>query len=193
MGSGKDTVAQIISEIMKTCNLRVEIIPFALELKRMVMELFNYTEEEVYRTKPPEVRTILQKFGTDVIRKRQNDFWIRQLERNAHIVDSPFSYVFVVVPDVRFENEARFIRDKGGLLLRIERNIEVTLDSENKQHSSETDLDDNPDLFHEVIFNDSCIGELRDRVRRAIRPIISCESMEELEAGMMERAGYNIG
>lgn len=195
MGSGKDTVAKIIEEILKTCNIRVEIIPFALELKRMVMELFKYTEEEVYRTKPPEVREILQRFGTDVIRKRQEDFWIRQLERNAQKVDSPFGYVFVVVPDVRFENEAEFVKGQGGLLFRVQRNeaSEAARKEESGQHRSEIDLDSKPWLFHETIYNNSTFNELRDRVREALKPVMICESLDQLEIGMKERASGRSG
>lgn len=194
MGSGKDTVAKIISEHLNSLGCRTAIVPFALELKRMVMELFGFSEEEVYKTKPPEVRRILQMFGTNVIRERDENFWIRMLEKNAEKVDNPFGYVFVIVPDVRFYNEAQFIRSRGGLLIRVERDqnptvmVDNTEESGAKLHLSETDLDHRSYMFHQVINNNWSLKELEEFTLGRLSAITSCKTLEELECGMRKRA-----
>ena len=56
-------------------------------------------------------RTVLQNFGTDVVKNFQDDFWIRVLERK--ITDLPKD-ARVVISDVRFLNEFAFIKNFGG-------------------------------------------------------------------------------
>lgn len=66
-----------------------------------------------------EARRLAQRFGTDVVRNQIGvDTWVDVLRHrlNAHGDKSP-----VVVPDMRFPNEARLIRECGGVLARIER------------------------------------------------------------------------
>lgn len=86
----------------------------------------------------PEVRRILQRFGTESIRKIDPDFWITQALRTIDKIDGP-----VVVTDVRYENEAEAIKRLGGLLGRIVRDVPGATDS----HPSETALDDYPTDF----------------------------------------------
>lgn len=83
----------------------------------------------------PEVRRTLQRLGV-AIREIDQDFWVRAAARtieSARAGDRP-----VVVTDVRFPNEARFIQREGGLLVRVERpGLAQTEDT----HESETALD----------------------------------------------------
>ena len=65
---------------------------------------FQYGDMKTYRH-------MLQKFGTDAIRNNLGeDFWI-----NALFVD--LDYADIIVPDVRFLNEAEAIKKRGGLLM----------------------------------------------------------------------------
>lgn len=68
---------------------------------------------------PVTGRRILQYVGTELFRQHVHpDFWLfvmeRRLEMNRHAH-------IVVVPDVRFDNEAKFIRDRGGIIIEIRR------------------------------------------------------------------------
>ena len=66
-----------------------------------------------------------------------------------------------IITDVRFPNEAKAIKDKGGILIRIERpGIESHC---GKQHLSETSLDAY-DKFDYVIENDGTVQDLIDKV-----------------------------
>lgn len=79
----------------------------------------------------PEVRRLLQVFGTESIRQLDADFWLNMAIAEADSIDGP-----VVFTDCRFPNEAQAIRDRGGLLVRIHRDVDPV-----QGHSSETALD----------------------------------------------------
>lgn len=87
----------------------------------------------------PEVRVLLQRFGTDAIRAIDDDFWVRTTRQQIEALraDGP-----VVVTDVRFPNEADAIREAGGYLVRVTR---PGTESEPGAHASETALDDYPE------------------------------------------------
>jgi len=57
----------------------------------------------------------------------------------------------IVIDDVRFDNEAEFIRDMGGTILEVKR---TKLDENNDTHISEAGLSEN--FIHGTINNISC-------------------------------------
>lgn len=76
-------------------------------------------------------REFLQKLGTAVRNEVHPDFWTRALfikEKNNKNL---------IIPDVRFPNEAQIVKDHGGILIRIERPGAGA-----GEHISETALDD---------------------------------------------------
>lgn len=104
------------------------------------------------RSEPMSVREMLQKLGTEAMREGLHaNTWINATFANY----SPVSKWLVT--DVRFPNEAAAIIEKGGLLVRINRN------SETDDHPSETALD-NYD-FSIVIENTGTLSELIDKAR----------------------------
>lgn len=129
-------------------------------------ELQPYRLSEVIRTlgwerakdEVPEVRRLLQAFGTDAIRTIDADFWVRA---GADVIGaerlSPDPKP-VVVTDVRFPNEAEAIRSRGGILVRIDR---PGFDGDG--HATETALDDYvPDV---IVTNDGTLAQLGDSAR----------------------------
>lgn len=60
-------------------------------------------------------REFLQKLGTAVRNEVHPDFWTRALFIREK------SNQNLIIPDVRFPNEAQIIKDHGGILIRIER------------------------------------------------------------------------
>lgn len=103
------------------------------------------TYEEVFVTKPPAVREMLQIVGTEQGRDKygQNywlkiaDGWLRTLHENLGI--SKFYFT-----DVRFPNEVDFIHNLGGKVVRLLHGDRIypLQDSPAALHSSETVLDD---------------------------------------------------
>jgi hypothetical protein len=98
----------------------------------------------------PEVRRTLQRLGAESVRALDPDFWIRAARASVEASVNP-----VVMPDVRYPNEAEAIRSWGGILVRVVRPGRETVD----EHSSETALDGyNADYS---VSNESTIEDLR--------------------------------
>ncbi|WP_327292480.1 deoxynucleotide monophosphate kinase family protein [Streptomyces sp. NBC_01198] len=106
----------------------------------------------------PEVRALLQRTGTEAGRTiLGGDVWINALFRDHEVGEK------LVIPDVRFPNEAMAIRSRGGVVLRIERlGVEPAVGEDGEVHDSETALDDW--AFDGRIHNDGTIEDLRDAV-----------------------------
>lgn len=104
-----------------------------------------------------EIRGLLQRLGTDCGRNLISDtIWIdATLDK---VGDSN-----VVVADNRFPNEARAIKKRGGLVIRIEKPGVGPVND----HPSETALD-NFEEFDHIIHNDGSINELHDKIRRVV-------------------------
>lgn len=64
-------------------------------------------------------REFLQFFGTEVCRKIKNDIHIHSLFNKINLSKKDF----VIIPDVRFENEIESIQQNGGVVIRLNREI----------------------------------------------------------------------
>ena len=72
---------------------------------------------EVAKQTIPEVRRLLQVMGTEVGREMfGQDSWIEMVGRQVRATEND-----VVITDVRFQNEADYVRSLGGIVLRVER------------------------------------------------------------------------
>ena len=78
------------------------------------------------------VREILQVYGTDLTRKTHPNYWVDALDAMLNDED------FKLIPDVRFENEAGYIKKHGGFLIRL---LPYHGWGESDDHLSETELD----------------------------------------------------
>lgn len=117
---------------------------------------------------------LLQTLGVEY-RDRDLNTWIRSLYWKL-ATDQPR---IAVITDVRFRNEAKFIRDQGGLLIRISR-----LDGDGKpfvdqsrpaDHPSETDLDAYP-WDTTIVNRDRQMLAFRQDVIDRVRPLIPKET-----------------
>lgn len=129
--SGKDTIAGFLKEI---ADRPVHRLAFGDEVKLEVAEACGATVEFIEEHKAL-FRKILQWWGTDFRRKMFGDtYWIDKTR--AKINGLPDGVV-VVLPDVRFPNEANLIAEMQGNLWRVERPGLPSTDT----HASETALD----------------------------------------------------
>ena len=163
--SGKSTVANYLNR-----QFGYEIVPFAQTLKRMVRPLLvncGYSEEEIIDMEASDklmtvrglgvtLRHLYQTLGTDWGRKMVNEnLWtIVWRQKVATLLAESDGYV--VVDDVRFENEAREVRGFGGEMWRIFRHP-VTPGA----HVSEGGLENY--RFDRLIYNYGSIEELLNR------------------------------
>lgn len=82
---------------------------------------------------PMTVRDFLQKLGTDALRNGLHEnVWV-----NALMADYDEQYSNWIITDTRFTNEAQAIKDRGGIIIRVERPGVKPVNL----HPSETGLD----------------------------------------------------
>ena len=89
----------------------------------------------LFDEKPSLMRALMQNYGTDVRRKDNPDYWVKQWE-GKYVFGTP-SCTCVVVDDCRFLNEADAIQRQGGTIIRIVR----TDIKSGGHHASETEMD----------------------------------------------------
>ena len=89
----------------------------------------NATTDDLFVTKPPLMRALLQNYGTEVRRRDNDNYWVSKWKVGSYKDND------IVVDDVRFINEAQAVKDRGGILIRIVRDDITTGGS----HTSETE------------------------------------------------------
>lgn len=155
---GKDTAARIIQKNFPN----TKILHFADILKDMCIKYFGLKEEDVYTTEGKQRynsfwgmtnRQILQKIGTDCFRKNfDQNVWVKLMELK---LENQFGCV--VIPDVRFNNEAQMILQKFGIVINITRDSK-----ENDTHVSENGLSQKYITYS--IENNGSFQELEDKL-----------------------------
>lgn len=165
-GSGKDSVADVLTG---TFGFTRE--SFASDLKQAVIDLDPYVRLDGTRMirlteivdaygmddakrRFPEVRRLLQVFGTEVIRKRDEDFWVSALQGRVAAGTSRH----IIITDVRFDNEAAWVRRSHGKVYEILRPGHEDAGAANG-HASESGLD--PSLVDDQILNDGTLEDLQ--------------------------------
>lgn len=133
---GKDQSATFLKEIMERDGERVLITHYADLLKYICKTFFEWNGE-----KDSKGRTILQKVGTDTIRKINPDYWVNFIVDFLYMFPNEWDYV--LIPDCRFPNEIHTINEEfESLSIRINRlDFENNLTEEQRNHPSETALD----------------------------------------------------
>ena len=85
-----------------------------------VAALPEHIRAEPYKARSP--RNILQWWGTEYRRAQNRSYWVRSAEHSIRSAQADLNPPpCIVVTDVRFPNEARLIRDLGGVLWKIQR------------------------------------------------------------------------
>lgn len=176
--SGKNTVADIITKAFPHYTQKA----FATKLKECTSLITgcNILDLEVEEFKNSiyknniTYRKILQVLGTEVGRSIYADIWIDALFKDYSEGSN------WVITDVRFPNEAKAIKDKGGIIIRINRprfcegctminlnsqdcfDCVVFQDDYNDFHESEIALDEYP--FEYIIDNNKDLTSLQTSV-----------------------------
>jgi len=159
--SGKDSVARVFvsrhgftraafADALKELACRTN--PIVSPDGRRLASLVDEIGWDRAKTEVPEVRGILQRLGKGARDVLGEDIWVDTLFRQ-HAGASR-----LVIPDVRFPNEAAAVRGRGGRVVRV---VRPGVGPANG-HISETALDDDePDA---VIVNDGSLEDLAGEV-----------------------------
>lgn len=168
--AGKDTVAQYLVK-----EYGFTQVAFADPLRKYLLKLNPIVEERVdsqtvihwrlsdfiqqhgweyAKDRSPDVRGLLQRLGTEVIRDIHSTAWIELAKRTIDEITGP-----VVISDMRFWNEAVFVAEVlGGRTVLVKR---PGTDSDD-DHASEQDL--KVWDFSVILYNDSDIAGLHARI-----------------------------
>ena len=168
-GSGKDTVARILQELQP--QRRWQIRSFGDSIKSVCAALTGEAVAPYYSQKgkaeivPIFRRTrgeMLQQVG-QALRDWEPLVWV-----DAFFAAMPAD-AFVLVPDIRFPNEADPIRARGGLMLRVEGDpLQQRGDgTRDDNHPSETAMDDYPH-FAATLHNTDSRDDLTQQVRELL-------------------------
>lgn len=145
-GSGKDFVASnCLSDFFK--------VALANHFKIDIVRKHIFTFDEVFNTKPAHVRHRLQQIGTEEGRDVYGEnVWCDALEAWIYQIYLSNNLTKFVVADLRFDNEAKWIKDLGGVVIKIESDRNRSgMDSTALQHSSERGISEH--LIDHVIIN----------------------------------------
>ena len=154
--SGKDTAGKYFID-----NYQFLHYYFAKPLKEGAKIMFGLTDEQLLNKEKViepwgrSPRQIYQLLGTEVGRSIDTNVWVK----NAQMFIDNSCGRSVVITDVRFSNEALWIREQGGVVVYIERD-QPTI--EEFGHSSENGLvDDDIDIY---VKNDGTIEDLHNKL-----------------------------
>jgi hypothetical protein len=136
-GSGKSTISNMFKE-----HAGYKVLAFAHPLKQALIKMtgldrkwfydIKYKEREIPGLPGITPRIMMQKFGTEYAREMiAPDFWLWRMNQSI----SKYSNESIIIEDVRFHNEAAFIRNNGGLVLHINRKFKAA--TEHTDHKSE--------------------------------------------------------
>ncbi len=192
-GSGKDLLASFLKSKYGFVN-----IPFAQELKAAVRKDFELTLEHtdgslkesptVYENGTLVNTAVIPRFWTsrDIMiaygqffRQFDLNYWVKKTFNKIQQIKTFQNYgsdVRISISDVRFKNEANYIKDQGGYLVRLERKPELNIYKNQSTDLSETDLDDYQ-WFDRIITED--LNILPDDLRVAADNI-----MNQIEANV---------
>jgi len=172
-GTGKDTVRAMLEEH------GFNGMAFADPIRAMLREMLTSSgisdkwmdERELKEDIIPELgvsyRHMAQSLGTEWGRSLQSDFWLRMAGAYmADVQDTTFATPLkFVLSDVRFANEADWVRAKGGVIWSIQRSAAVPV----RSHVSESGIGHiTSDL---TIYNNGTLDELRYAVAQALKAL----------------------
>jgi len=158
-GSGKDTVCAMAREL----DDNVIVLAIADEIKKEVALATGESIDFVEANKE-EFRGLLQHWGQYKRGFVRESYWLDRLDDKLRGIPDG-SIVFI--SDIRYESEIRFLKKRGGLMVRINRHCPDKALEAVDHHQSETQLD-RTKMDH-VLGNESSRDELRKSVNKLMQ------------------------
>ena len=120
---GKDTLGKHLIHKLSKSGLPCLNISFASALKadldKFLLEKLKVSAFTENNSEKELIRPLLVTYGTEVCRKLDQDYWIKKIEKK--VKSSIDNKIIVVITDVRYENEAKWIKQSGGFLIHLSR------------------------------------------------------------------------
>jgi energy-coupling factor transporter ATP-binding protein EcfA2 len=174
IGSGKSTFA---SMLQKHLSDKSQILAFATPLKQLCRDAFlpvtSYINEQIityggvrslitsddnwWENKTQLTRKVLQIVGTDIVRRIDDSYWIKQAIAAINQSNKPI----ILFSDWRFPDEHSLIDNSfPTITIRLERTTPIGLDAI-VGHVSETSLDDF--VFDHILDNSGTLSDLDNK------------------------------
>lgn len=153
--SGKDTLAGFISGM----SPGTRVLSFAGPLKQACKHAYHLSDDQLDDTKDVidhrwgmTPRDMMKSLGVNYFRSQDDGHWTKNM---SFRLEGLGKNVTVVISDIRFQNEAAFVREHGGVLIHVSRDLESNSDD----HVSEQTTDA-IECDH-YIRNDGSLDDLR--------------------------------
>lgn len=177
--TGKDTAATYLA-----AHYALLSYAFAEPLKLAIAQMFNLTAEHIegaLKEQPlPGIgkspRQLMQLLGTDWGRDLvHRELWLLLAEQNLqHMAELHQDMQGAVLRDVRFENEAAWVRSKGGVIVHIQRPGAATVAA----HTSEAGIAVHDNDF--VVHNDEDLPHLYLQLDRLMGLLVRRQAMRNV-------------
>jgi len=155
--SGKDTVAKYIH----TEYSDFIILSFAEPIKDMIRilgvgeEFISHKKENNISFLNTSYRHLAQTLGTEWGRNLINEnIWINVLHHKINSYEKTKNFI---ISDVRFNNEAKFIKNNGGIIIQVIRDTGII-----DKHISEKGIND--EYIDYLLYNNSTISHLHELI-----------------------------
>lgn len=145
--------------VSKFFNTREEAEEAVAHLRQVTC--VDHQVTEIVNTPRRMLQTLGTEWGRDIIHP---NIWVNSLMglyEQSRVNGPSNNYPDWLIPDVRFPNEAQAIKERGGLLIKVERP-----DGSDGDHISEKLVDILP--YDRRISNDTTLEDLEDKVRSLI-------------------------
>ncbi len=183
IGSGKSTCGKIIEELVNSADSGgFEHYSFAGPLKQ-IAEIFGFEKSEIYGTQEQKIqvnefwgvsgRIFLEKLGTDIFREQLSrvlptmtadySIWIKLFQK--HIKTRKSSHF--VVDDCRFVEEAAFIKENGGYIIRVVNN------NNTKPQSSHVSAVEHKKIRPDFVIDNSRQDDNFESLRRQLSDVLT--------------------
>ena len=134
--TGKDTFGSILIKELKNVGLSAKKLSLAFELKSDLDSFLTQKFDISAFTEDPKeknfIRPLLICYGTDLMRKKDPEYWIKKLQKTIDINNN--HGIISAVCDIRFVNEASWLKRNGGILIHLQRDGIVPADK-NEEHN----------------------------------------------------------
>lgn len=135
---GKDSTINIIQKKLESQNKKCLHMAYGNLVKHICEQYYNWDGR-----KDEFGRTLLQYIGTDKIRSKEPNYWVDFIINLVKVIGEDYDYV--MISDCRFPNEILRWMEEGYVIIPVHvtrTNFDNGLTEEQKNHSSETALND---------------------------------------------------
>lgn len=178
--SGKDTVFQVAKDIFLLNNkgkttygspVRVGRVAFGDAIKYEVSEVTGFRVDHIEEHKE-EFRTLLQVWGSDFRRHFFGEsYWLNKMDEVITKNEDKIDIMFIT--DLRFKNEAEYVKSKGGQIIRVQRRMVIHSLSDMESldtHASENDMDSYNEFDYWLV-NDKDRKDIVEPVRDMLKTL----------------------